>query len=57
MATALALLGWESAKIVCSVVMLIMAARVLHPVVWPALLVTLAGCLAVYWAALAWRPR
>ena len=57
MATALALLGWESAKIVCSVAMLVSAIRVLHPVVWPALLVTLAGCLTVYWVALAWRSR
>ena len=57
MATALALLGWESAKIVCSVAMLVSAARVLHPVVWPALLVALAGCLTVYWVALAWRSR
>lgn len=57
LATALSLLGWESAKIVCSVAMLVSAARVLHPVVWPALLVTLAGCLTVYWVALAWRSR
>ena len=57
MATALSLLGWESAKIVCSVAMLVAAARVLHPVVWPALLVALAGCLTVYWVALAWRSR
>lgn len=55
--TALSLLGWESAKIVCSVAMLVSAIRVLHPVVWPALLVTLAGCLTVYWVALAWRSR
>ena len=57
LATALSLLGWESAKIICSVAMLVSAARVLHPVVWPALLVALAGCLTVYWVALAWRSR
>ena len=56
-ATAMSLLGWESAKIICSVAMLVSAARVLHPVVWPALLVALAGCLTVYWVALAWRSR
>ena len=55
--TALGLLGWESAKIVCSMAMLVTAARVLHPVVWPALLVALTGCLTVYWVALAWRSR
>ena len=57
MTTALGLLGWESAKIVCSLAMLVAASRVLHPAVWPALLVTLAGCLTVYWVALAWRSR
>ena len=57
MTTALSLLGWESAKIVCSMAMLVAAIRVLHPVVWPALLVALAGCLTVYWVALAWRSR
>ncbi len=55
--TVLSLLGWESAKIICSIAMLVMAVRVLHPVVWPALLVALAGCLTVYWVALAWRSR
>ena len=55
--TALNLLGWESAKIVCSMALLVSAARVLHPVVWPALLATLAGCLTVYWVALVWRSR
>jgi ATP synthase protein I len=57
MITALGLLGWESAKIVCSIALLVCAARVLHPVVWPALLATLAGCLTVYWVALVWRSR
>ena len=57
LASAIGMLGWESAKIICSVGMLVMASRVLHPVVWPALLVGLAGCLAVYWAALAWRSH
>ena len=57
LATALGLLVWESAKIVCSMAMLVAATRVLHPVVWPALLVALAGCLTVYWVALAWRSR
>ena len=57
MATMLGLLGWESAKLVCSVVMLAAATKFLHPVVWPALLVTLTGCLSVYWVALAKRSR
>ena len=57
MATAMGLLGWESAKLVCSVALLAAATKFLHPVVWPALLVTLTGCLAVYWVALAKRSH
>ena len=57
MVTAMSLLGWESAKLVCSVAMLAAATKFLHPVLWPALLVTLAGCLAMYWVALAKRSN
>ena len=57
MATILNLLGWTSVKLVCTVVMLFAAGRVLHPVRFPALLPALAVCLAVYWVALAWRSR
>ena len=57
MATAANLLGWTSAKMVCTVAMLAAAGRIVHPIVWPALLVTLAGCLTVYWVALARRSR
>jgi len=56
-ATAMSLLGWESAKIICAVAMLAAAKQILQPVVWPVLLVALAVCLMVYWVALAWRSR
>jgi len=56
MATALSLLGWESAKIICSVAMLVLGLLRLHLQGGP-LLVTLGGCLVVYWVALAWRSR
>ena len=56
MATALGLLGWESAKIICSVAMLVLGLLKLHLQGGP-LLVTLGGCLVVYWVALAWRSR
>ena len=56
-ATAMSLLGWESAKIICAVAMLAAAKQVLPTVVWPVLLVALAVCLLVYWVALAWRSR
>ena len=55
--TAAGLLGWESAKLVCSVALLAAASKFLHPVVWPALLLTLTGCLTMYWVALARRSR
>ena len=56
LATALGLLGWESAKIVCTVAMLVTGFAKLHLQGGP-LLVTLGGCLVVYWVALAWRSR
>jgi len=56
-ATAMSLLGWESAKIICAVAMLAAAKQILQTVVWPVLLVALAVCLLVYWVALAWRSR
>jgi len=56
-ATAMSLLGWESAKIICAVAMLAAAKQILQTVVWPVLLVSLAVCLLVYWVALAWRSR
>ncbi|MET0382938.1 MAG: ATP synthase subunit I [Burkholderiaceae bacterium] len=57
MATAANLLGWTAAKLVCTVAMLAAAGKILHPIVWPALLAALAGCLTVYWVALARRAR
>jgi len=56
-ATAMSLMGWESAKIICAVAMLAAAKQILQTVVWPVLLVALAVCLLVYWVALAWRSR
>ena len=56
LATALGLLGWESAKIVCTVAMLVTGFVKLHLQGGP-LLVTLGGCLVVYWVALVWRSR
>jgi ATP synthase protein I len=57
MATILNLLGWTSVKLICTVAMLFAAAKVLHPIQFPALLVALVVCMTVYWVALAWRSR
>jgi len=53
MLSVMGLLGWESAKIIFSVAMLVVAARA-H-LLMPALLAVLAACMAVYVAALRWR--
>jgi ATP synthase protein I len=56
-AAAASMLGWESVKLVCTAAMLVAAHRILHPVVWLALLAALMGCLMVYWVALVRRPH
>lgn len=53
--SAVSFMLWEFAKIGVSVAMLAIANRVVHPLVWPALLVGLVVCIKVYWVALLWR--
>jgi ATP synthase protein I len=48
---------WQGVKIAVSVVLLILAVRIVQPLSWPALLVGLVVCIKVYWLALAWRRR
>jgi ATP synthase protein I len=48
---------WEGVKIGLSVLLLILAARIVQPLSWPALLAGLVVCIKVYWLALAWRRR
>ena len=48
---------WEGVKIAVSVVLLILAVRIVQPLSWPALLVGLVVCIKVYWVALSWRRR
>ena len=48
---------WEFLKIAVSVVMLMMAPKLVQALSWPALLVTLVLCIKVYWLALLWRGR
>ena len=56
-ASAVSFMLWEFVKIGVSVVMLVVANRVVQPLVWPALLVALVVCMKVYWVALLWRRR
>ena len=48
---------WAGVKMGASVLMLVLAPRIVQPLSWPALLVTLVLCMQVYWFALLWRGR
>jgi ATP synthase protein I len=48
---------WEGVKVLASIVLLMLAARIVQPLSWPALLAGLVVCIKVYWVALAWRRR
>jgi ATP synthase protein I len=54
--SAVSFMLWEGLKIAVSVVMLMLAPKLVQPLSWPALLVGLVLCMKVYWLALAWRP-
>ncbi len=56
-ASALGFMVWAMLKIGVSVVLLVLATRIVQPLSWPALLVGLVACTQVYWLALAWRRR
>ena len=55
--SAVSMLGWGFVKIAVSVAMLVLAARIVPGLVWPALLVSMVLCLQSYWFALLWRGR
>jgi ATP synthase protein I len=48
---------WEMVKIAVSVVMLMLAPKLVQNLSWPALLATLVLCIKVYWLALLWRGQ
>ncbi len=56
-ASAVSFMFWEMVKIGASLAMLVIAGRIVQPLVWPALLVGLVVCMKVYWVALLWRRR
>jgi ATP synthase protein I len=56
-ASAVSFMFWEVVKIGVSVVMLVLAPKLVQPLSWPALLVGLVLCMKVYWLALLWRGR
>lgn len=50
-------LFWEMLKIGVAIAMLLIAARVVPQLSWPALLLTMVVCMKVNWFALLWRGR
>jgi ATP synthase protein I len=57
MAAAAGFMFWEMLKIGVAIAMLVIAARVVPALSWPALLVTMVVCIKVNWVALLWRAR
>jgi ATP synthase protein I len=55
--SAVSFMLWEMVKIGVSLAMLVVANKIVQPLVWPALLVGLVVCMKVYWVALLWRRR
>ena len=55
--SAVSFMLWEMVKIAVSVVMLMLAPKLVQDLSWPALLATLVLCIKVYWLALLWRGR
>jgi ATP synthase protein I len=56
-AGAVSFMLWEFVKIGVSVAMLLLAPKLVQPLSWPALLVSMVLCMQVYWLALIWRGR
>jgi ATP synthase protein I len=54
-ASAVSFMLWEMVKIAVSVLMLMLAPKIVHPLSWPALLASLVVCMNVYLLALLWR--
>ncbi len=56
-ASALGVMWWSLVKIGVSIVMLMLASKLVQPLSWPALLATMVLCMQVYWLALLRRKR
>lgn len=54
--SAVSFMLWEMVKIATSIALLALAPKVVQPLSWPALLVSVVVCMKVYWWALLWRP-
>jgi ATP synthase protein I len=56
-AAAAGFMFWEMLKIGVAIAMLVIAAKVVPNLSWPALLATMVVCIKVNWVALLWRGR
>ncbi len=56
-ASAVSVMLWSMVKIGVSIAMLMLAAKLVQPLSWPALLATMVLCMLVYWFALLMRKR
>ena len=56
-ASAFSVMLWSMVKIGVSIVMLMLASKLVQPLSWPALLATMVLCMQVYWLALLRRRR
>jgi ATP synthase protein I len=56
-ASAVSVMLWSLVKIGVSIVMLMLAAKLVQPLSWPALLATMVLCMLTYWFALLKRNR
>jgi ATP synthase protein I len=56
-ASAVSVMLWSMVKIGVSIAMLMLASKLVQPLSWPALLVTMVLCMQVYWFALLKRSR
>ena len=54
---AISVLFWATVKMGASVLLLVLAPRVVGDLSWPALLIALVLCMQTYWFALLWRAR
>lgn len=54
-AAAAGFMFWEMLKIAVAIAMLVIAAKVVPQLSWPALLITMVVCMKVNWLALLWR--
>ena len=55
--SAVSVMVWTMVKVGVSIVMLMLAPKLVQPLSWPALLATLVLCMQMYWIALLWRGR